>query len=65
MKEPKIMLATMLGALLAKHRLISKTVVTNPKDHPFQMTAILALAGDLIEFFEFEEGESTTQEVPK
>ncbi len=49
-KEPKVMLATMLGALLAKHGIIPKYVVTNSREHPVVTEGILAVAGDLLDF---------------
>lgn len=60
----------MLGALLAKHGLIPRTVVTNPKKHPFQMSAILAVAGDLLDFLgggddELEAAAQTVASAPK
>jgi len=52
MKEPKIMLATMLGALLVKHRILDRATIDDPQgyDKGETLDAILAVAGDLLDF---------------
>lgn len=51
-KEERIMLAVMLGALLAKHRVIDIAAIENPEayDNGRTAEAILATAEDLLEF---------------
>lgn len=57
-RNNKVMLATMLGALLAKHGIIPKCVVTNAREHPLVMDQILGVVGDMIQFIEFSDADT-------
>jgi hypothetical protein len=59
-RETKVMLATMLGALLAKHRVIDRAAIEDPEGYDKGRTAeaILATAGDLLSFLEGVETEN-------
>lgn len=61
------MLATMLGALLAKHKIMDRAAIEDPKGYDNYQTleAVLVVAGDLLEFLEGgdEELEDAAKEI--
>lgn len=66
------MLATMLGALMVKHRILDRATIDDPQgyDKGETLDAILAVAGDLLDFLgggddELEAAAQTVASAPK